>query len=274
MGKKKTSPGSRTPAGSALAKKDSERSSRPAVLLAALTFAGLVLTIAAAPPWAAAAAVAAALATCALHRSVWRPRPAPGGVAIMVAVTAIVGIAAHLAFESTADDSVLEASGGRTLFSHGVGQIESGNIAQASMSGASGSYSDPLVADLGMKVTVALRLHNGGPDELTGTRVTARIPNGAASSLSIRLVARPRNAHPPSTGDTATVQVKGGGPGCVTYVPGSTSLYDQHFGLIKNLPDGITGEGVPIGTVGVSLEQIRFVSLDLDLVGRGESGCA
>jgi hypothetical protein len=140
------------------------------------------------------------------------------------------------------------------------------------MSDTSG-YSDPLVATLGSTVTVAIRLHNGGPDEVLGTRVNARIPSGAASSLSVGLTARPRNAHPPSAGDTATIQVKGAEPGCVAYVPGSTTLYDQHFGLIRNLPDEIAEDGVLIGRIGVSLEHICFVSLNLELIGEGESGC-
>jgi hypothetical protein len=242
------------------------------VLVAVLTFAGLVLTIAAAPPWAAAAAIVAAGATCALHRSVWRPNPSLGGLATVLTLTVIGSLAVHFGFESSADHSPPEASVERTLFSPGVGQLERGNIVRASLNGASGSYSDPLFVHLGSTVTVAIRLSNGGPDDVVGTRVSASLPNAAASSLSVGLVARPRNAHPPSAGDRATIEIEGDEPGCIAYVPGSTRLYDRHFGLIGDLPDGIAGAGVSIGSVGVSIEEIRFVSLDLKLVSQGRGG--
>lgn len=274
MRKKKTSPKTRVQSGSVPGKEDPERPSRLTVLVAVLTFAGLVLTIAAAPPWAAAAAIVAAGATCALHGSVWQSRPSLGGLATVLTLTVIGSLAAHFAFESSADHSPLEASVGRTLLSPGVGQIERGNIVRASLSGASGSYSDPLIAHLDSTVTVAIRLSNGGPDDVVGTRVSASLPNGVASSLSVGLVARPRNAHPPSAGDTATIEIEGDEPGCIAYVPGSTRLYDQHFGLISDLPDGIAGTGVSIGSVGVSIEDTRFISLDLKLISQESgSGC-
>jgi hypothetical protein len=121
-------------------------------------------------------------------------------------------------------------------------------------------------------VTVAIRLSNGGPDELIGTRVTASLPGDAAPSLSVELVARPRNAHPAAVGDTATIDVKGGESACIAYVPGSTQLFDQHLGLMRDLPDGIVDNGVSIGGLGVPIEDTRFVGFELEVTERQKDG--
>ncbi len=249
--------------------------SRLTVLIGVLTFGGVVITIAAAPAWAAAAAIAAALLTCVLHRLVWRPRPSTKGVLIVVMFTAAAAVCAHAVFEGgSGQRPVTQVTAERSLLSPGVGQLEAGNIARASLSGASGTYSDPLLAAIGSTVTVAIRLTNGGPDELIGTRVRASIPGAAAPSLSVELVARPRNAHPAAVGDTATINVKGGKGACVTYVSGSTRLFDQHLGLIRDLPDGIVGDGVLIGGIGVPIEDRRFVGLELQVEEpHGDDAC-
>ena len=235
-------------------------------LLGTLTFAGVVITIAAAPKWLAAAAITAALSICALHRLVWRPRPSAWGVLAVAIATGVVTVVAHFVFESGHGQKPRrEAAVEIAPEFRSVGQIEAGNITRASLKDASGTYSDPLVASAASTVTVAVRLSNGGPDELVGTRVSAELPSGAASALSIELIAWPRNANPSSVADTATLEVEGGEAACVAYVPGSTRLYDQHFGLICDLPDGITDAGVAIGPLGVPIEDTRFVGLEVRL---------
>jgi hypothetical protein len=185
---------------------------------------------------------------------------------VVVIVTAAAAIGAHAVFEGGSGQTpVMQATAEGSLFSAGVGQLEAGNIARASLSGASGTYSDPLLAVIGSTVTVVIRLTNGGPDQLIGTRVRASLPGGAAPSLSVELVSRPRNAHPAAVGDTATIDVKRGKNPCVVYVPGSTRLFDQHLGLIRDLPDGIIGDGVLIGSLGVPIEDRRFVGLELQV---------
>lgn len=235
-------------------------------LLGTLTFAGVVITIAAAPKWLAAAAIAAALSVCALHRLVWRPRPSAWGALVVTIITGVVVVAAHFVLElgpgqkPRRDAAVEIAPEPRS-----VGQIGAGNIARASLNGASGTYSDPLAASAGSIVTAAVRLSNVGPDKMVGTRVSAELPSGAASALSIELIARPRNANPSSVADTVTLEVEGGEAACVAYVLGSTRLYNQHFGLIRELPDGITDAGVAIGPLGVPIEDTRFVGLEVRL---------
>jgi len=239
--------------------------SRLTVLVSVLTLAGLVLTIAAAPPWAEAAAIAAALSACVLHRRVWRPRPSPVGLAIVLGVTLVAGMVAHFALEKEEKSARPEVGIERTASEMGSGQIGAGNMVRASLGDASGSYLDPLPAPLGATVTVAIRISNAGPDPLVGTHVSASIPDGAASSLSAELHAGASNAGPSAVGDTATLKVKGGAEACLAYVPGSSRLFDQHFGLIRDLPDGVTEGGVPVGRVGVPISDVRFVGIGLKL---------
>lgn len=254
---------------------DPEIPSRLTVLVGVLTFAGVAITISAAPAWAAGAAIGAALSTCALHRLVWRPRPSTWGLLSVLILTVVTGTGTHVLFEDESRGRApAEGRVERTLLSGGVGQIEAGDITRASVDGASGTYSDPLVAAIGSTVTVAIRLSNGGPDELVGTRVTASLPQDAASSLSVELVAQPNNAHPATVGDTATIDVKGSESACISYAPGSTRLFDQHLGLIRDLPDGIVGDGVLIGSLGVPIEDTRFVSLELEMTeAKGSGDC-
>jgi len=252
---------------------DPEIPSRLTVLVGVLTFAGVAITISAAPAWAVGAVIGAALSTCALHRLVWRPRPSTWGLLSVLLLTVVTGAGTHILVEDDSRGRVpAEERVERTLLSGGVGQIEAGNIARASADGTSGTYSDPLVAAIGSPVIVAIRLSNGGPDELVGTRVTASLPKDAASSLSVELVARPNNAHPATVGDTATIDVRGSASACISYVPGSTRLFDQHLGLIRDLPDGIVGDGVSIGSLGVPIEDTRFVSLELETTAAKRSG--
>jgi hypothetical protein len=248
--------------------------SRLTVLVGVLTFAGLVLTIAAAPPWAAAAAIAAAFSACVLHRRVWRPRPSLGGLAVVLTVTIIAGLVAHFALEGQKEDPRPGVSVERMAPEIGSGQIEAGDIVRASLGGASGTYLDPLPAPLGATVTVAIRISNGGPDALVGTNVTASIPADAAASLSAELHAGAANAGPFGVGDTATLKVKDGAEACLAYVPGSSRLFDQHFGLIRDLPDGVIEDGVPVGKVGVAISDIRFIGIELKLEPpEPEGGC-
>jgi len=238
--------------------------SRLTVLVGVLTFAGLVLTIAAAPPWAAAAAIAAAFSSCVLHRRVWRPRPSLGGLAVVLTVMIVAALVAHFALEGEGDSSRPVVRVERTVSSIGSGQIEAGNMVRASLGGASGTYLDPLPAPLGATVTVAIRISNGGPDPLVRTHVSASIPDDAASSLSVELhTGAPNATNPSGVGDTATLEVRNGAEACLAYVPGSSRLFDQHFGLIRDLPDGINEDGVPVGSVGVPISDVRFVGIEL-----------
>lgn len=249
-----------------------ESPSRLTVLVGVLTFAGLLLTIAAAPPWAAAAAIAAAVSACVLHRSVWRARPSPRGLAIVLTGTIVAGLVAHFALETEGENPRPEASIERTASSLGSGQFGAGDIVRASAGDSSGTYSDPLPARLGSTVTVAIRLSNAGPDPVVGTRVVAGLPADAASSLSVGLRARARNTGLSWVGDTATIELVDGAEACLAYVPGSSRLYDQHFGLIRSLPDGVTEDEEPIGSVGVGVTENRFFGLELSLEEPGEGG--
>jgi len=240
--------------------------SRLTVLIGVLTFAGLVFTIADAPSWATAAAIGAAVSACVLHRSVWRTRPSARGLAIVLAVTLVAGLVAHFTLETKRQGSPRpEFSIERTVSSLGSGQFGAGDIVRASAGDSSGNYSDPLSARLGSTLTVAIRLSNVGPDPVVGTRVVAGVPGAPASSLSVELRARGRNTHPSWVDDTATIELAEGAEACLTQVPGSSRLYDQHFGLIRGLPDGVNENEVPIGSVGVGVTDNRFFGFELNL---------
>lgn len=250
--------------------------SRLTVLIGALTLAGVVITIATAPSWLAAGAIAAAIMTCLLHRAAWRPRPAPWALLAIGGVAMTAAVIAQLVSQGSSEKERPKASS-VPVESRSVGQIEAGNITRASTVDMPRTFEDPLRAEVGSMVTVAIRLSNVGPDEIFETSVRAVLPTGAARALSIKLLAEPKNANPPEVADTATIDLADGATACAVYVAGSTRLYDAHWGLIRELPDGVVGNEVMVDRLGVAIEDVRFVSFDVQLVratpDSGPEGC-
>lgn len=126
----------------------------------------------------------------------------------------------------------------------------------------SGSYIDPANADACETVSYRVRLHNPGPDQvLTNVTVQASVPQATSTKNVSTLIARASNASPSNTSDTATLNISS--PQKLSYVAGSTQLLNSRGEVVKTLPDGITGAGVSIGDLGISLNEIKYVRFEM-----------
>lgn len=139
-----------------------------------------------------------------------------------------------------------------------AGQIEGGDIYRAKNVTQNGSFTDPASATCGDTVQFRVRIHNPGPDALTGVTASATLSNAKSTSHSSTMTVSATNANPASTSDTAGVKTDK--ETTIGYVAGSTQLLDANGSVMQNLSDGIVGGSVSIpGGVGVSVEQKRFV---------------
>jgi len=141
-----------------------------------------------------------------------------------------------------------------------AGQIEGGDIYRVRNVTQNGSFTDPATATCNEVVQFKVRIHNPGPDALTGVRVQATLNTAAATSHSSTVTVSADNANPSSTTDTAGVNLDQSAS--MSYVAGSTELLDAHDSKLSTLPDGVLTNGVDVGTVGVSTEQKRFVQFE------------
>jgi len=142
-----------------------------------------------------------------------------------------------------------------------AGQIEGGNIYRVRNVTQNGAFTDPATATCNEVVQFKVRIHNPGPDALTGVRVQATLDAAAATSHSSTVTVSATNANPTSTTDTAGVNLDQSAT--MSYVAGSTELLDAHDSKLSTLPDGILSSGVDVtGGVGVSTEQMRFVQFE------------
>lgn len=139
-----------------------------------------------------------------------------------------------------------------------AGQIEGGDIYRVRNVSKNTAFVDPASADKCETVQYRVRIHNPGPDALTGVTVKATLTTEAATSHSSQVTVSASNANPASTSDTAGVNLSSAQK--MSYVSGSTELLDANGTKMSNLPDGIIGGGVAVPNgVGVSTEQKRFV---------------
>jgi hypothetical protein len=124
------------------------------------------------------------------------------------------------------------------------------------------SYMDPASADKCETVSYRARLHNPGPDQvLTNVTVQVSVPQGTSTKNVATAILRAENASPSNTSDTATLDLSSAQK--LSYVNGTTQLLNSKGEVIKTLPDGITGAGVNIGTLGISLNEIKYVRFEM-----------
>ena len=145
-----------------------------------------------------------------------------------------------------------------------AGQIEGGDIYRVK-NVKGGDFTDPVSATCGDTVQFKVRIHNPGPDALTGVNVGATLPAAAATSHSSKVTVSADNANPKSTSDTAGVNLDRAAK--LSYVAGSTELLDANNAKLSTLADGIVGGTVAVSNgVGVSTEQKRFVQFQAKVV--------
>jgi uncharacterized repeat protein (TIGR01451 family) len=147
-----------------------------------------------------------------------------------------------------------------TAFATPAGQVEGGDIYRAKNVTKNTAFADPITADVCETVQFKVRIHNPGPDALTNVKVKATLNTEVSASHSSQVTVSADNANPATTTDTAGVNLsKAAG---MTYVAGSTQLLDANGAKMSTLADGILGNGVTVGTVGVSVDQKRFVQFE------------
>jgi uncharacterized repeat protein (TIGR01451 family) len=145
-----------------------------------------------------------------------------------------------------------------------AGQIEGGDIYRVKNVTKNGTFTDPANATCGETVQFRVRIHNPGPDALTGVTASATLDTAEAASHSSKMTISATNANPQSTSDTAGVTTDKATK--IAYIAGSTQLLDANGAVMQNLADGIVGGSVNIpGGVGVSTEQKRFVQFSAKL---------
>lgn len=137
------------------------------------------------------------------------------------------------------------------------GQIESGDIYRAKNVTKSSSFTDSTTADKCEVVKYRVLIHNQGPSTIENITVKATIQSGKNTKNTSTAIVSSENASPKSSSDSTVVNLTGAYG--LNYVAGSTKLLDANSNVISNLPDGIVGGGVNVGTVGVSIQQKRMV---------------
>lgn len=139
-----------------------------------------------------------------------------------------------------------------------AGQIEGGDIYRVRNVTKNTAFTDPATADACETVQFRVRIHNPGPDALTGVKVKATLNTEASTSHSSTITVSADNANPASTTDTAGVNLSSAQK--MSYVAGSTELLDANGAKMETLGDSILSDGVSVTNgVGVSTEQKRFV---------------
>lgn len=136
----------------------------------------------------------------------------------------------------------------------GMGQFPEGNFYYSPQNGVA---VDPAALTCGNTLTLKIRAHNAGPGIVENTTVTATLPGAAATTHVSKATISSPYADPSATSDTMTVNLDKAGR--LTYVAGSTELLDSAGNKLSSLPDTLTTTGVNIGTVNVSVQEIRAV---------------
>ncbi|HRF28289.1 MAG TPA: LPXTG cell wall anchor domain-containing protein [Candidatus Saccharibacteria bacterium] len=145
------------------------------------------------------------------------------------------------------------------LATYDFGQLGSGDIYRVrNVSDNQTDFVKVADADLCETVQFKVRIHNGGPKTLTNVKVKASLSSGVKTSHSSTVTVTADNNREGAVA-TGTAGVNLSKAGSIAYVNGSTELLDANGSYVKNLDDAITGAGVNIGDVAVSLNNKRFV---------------
>lgn len=145
----------------------------------------------------------------------------------------------------------------------GEGQIERGDFYYSKNLSTNSGYGDPTSAAKCQQILYKVRMHNPGVGTITNVRMHVNLPATKATQNVSTVTITADNAFPVTVSDTATVNISTAET--VSYVAGTTQLLNAQNNVIANLPDGITNGEINIGSVGVSLNEIRFVQFKADI---------
>lgn len=146
---------------------------------------------------------------------------------------------------------------GGTTSAIGEGQIERGDIYYSRNVTTGSAFGDPTAANKCDTLQYKVRMHNPGASPVTNVNIRVNLPAGASTQNVSTATITAENASPATVSDTATVNLSSSQK--ISYISGSTQLLNASNAVIGDLPDGITGGGVNVGSVGVSINEIRFV---------------
>lgn len=155
---------------------------------------------------------------------------------------------------------VATAATSSVLATYDFGQLGSGDIYRVrNVSDNQTSFVKVANADLCETVQFKVRVHNAGPKTLTNVKVKATLNQSAVSTThtSTATVSADNNRENAVATGTASVDLSKAGK--ISYVAGSTELLDTNGNKLQSLGDTLLTSGVNIGSVAVSLNNMRFV---------------
>jgi uncharacterized repeat protein (TIGR01451 family) len=146
------------------------------------------------------------------------------------------------------------------------GQIEQGDIYRVEDITNNTTFADNITASCGDTVAFRVRIHNAGPATITNVKVAATLNQSTASTSHGSVVSVTADNNLDGATVTANAGVNTAAATTATYVSGSTELLNYSAtpgdeSVIENLPDGILGSGVNIGSIGPltsDTEEVQF----------------
>lgn len=138
------------------------------------------------------------------------------------------------------------------------GQLEGGSLVyKVKNVTQNGSYANTVSAKACDELQYSIDLHNTEYGALHNIMVKVNLPSGSTTSNVSTMTASPDAGG--TTGTSGTASVNFTIPQNVTYENGTTVLYDGSGHVIKNLSDGITPNGINVGSLnGSTTEFVNF----------------
>jgi hypothetical protein len=131
------------------------------------------------------------------------------------------------------------------VYAGSPGQLAQGsNLYMVKNLTQNGSYAKTISASCNDEVQYSMMLANTGFGALNNVTLSATLPSAGGTSTA---TATTDLGGTSGTHDSVTVNL--GSNQTISYENGSTNLYNDKAGLIKNLSDGVTASGVNIGTI-------------------------
>lgn len=149
-------------------------------------------------------------------------------------------------------------AGATPVAAAGTGQIEGGAAVYEAKNLTTGSaYSDNTAVAACQELQYSIRLHNSGFVAVNNINVKVNLPATARTTNTSTVTATYTNGLTPSTSDTTTVT--SATAQTIAYEAGSTTLFDGNGNVVGTQPDGITGNGVSLGSLnGSTTEYLNF----------------
>jgi hypothetical protein len=120
-----------------------------------------------------------------------------------------------------------------------------------------GAYANTITAGSCDELEYSVMLTNGAYGSLSNVVVKANLPSDSASSNTSTMTAT--TASGGTTGTTGSVKVNLSSAQSISYISGTTELYNAQGTVIEKLPDTVTSNGVNVGTIlGSTTEFVNF----------------